>query len=606
MAELLVSNGVPGANRLAAELSELLPDDYIVVSEPMVRRKPLDVVIVGPQGLMVVHAKDWRGEIELSRRGAWRENRDDGRVEIHENPSKEAAETSRLVREFLDDHGFSTRMALHQYIVLVHPDAVLVADGTLGATEPPVVERSNLPAVIAALEPTRAGLSDADERMAVAEAVADGYLGVTERVQQPFVFRSSGFLGARRQAWTVRDAVRYMDRNPQDGIHHLRNDTLARWLTDENAPHLASLARDAVRRHPTDPRAALEEFLIGTGLVPRPRLRATPKRANLGYVLAGQSASGELALHRGRGRGYLYGRVEPAEPWLRIEPHDFHRGALQGVVIANTESLLIQPGGYRSSVEVHSSASERPISIPVRVRIMPMPSRFTQGVLRPLIGGAVAGATGLVVGAAATLAGLPAPDAVTLSAFGPAALLFWPLAVGLVWFLLGVIRGANQAPAWPIAYASWRWVARTLFWGAAIGALAVVVLLSGGQMAMETGLAVPEHLRVLVLTLAMGLAAFPATVGEIQSSRAASEEASANLSRYARRPAALMGIGLLLLVLSVGGVRIFGTAQSVYQTSGIAERAETWFAEHWAALDENLGNLMDQLYLRYYDRRAGK
>jgi len=605
MAELLVSNGVPGANRLATHLSEVLPEEYIVVSEPEIRKRPLDVVVVGPQGLFVLHSKGWRGEIELSRRGPWREHLEDGRVEVHPNPSREASETAQAIREFLSDEGFPTRLALHQYIVLTDSDAVLVADGTTGVTEPPVVELDRLPTVITAHEPDKQGIRDAESRMLVAETIAEGYLGVTERTEQPFVFRSSGFLGIRRQAWTVQEAVRHMDRNPQDGIHHLRNDTLARWLSEQGAPHLASIAREVLRRHSSDPRAALEEFLIATRLVSRPRLRVSPRRISLGYVLAGQVASADIQLYRGRGRGYLYGYAEPVEPWVRVEPREFHRGVLQAAVIANTEGLLIQPRAYRTAIEVHSSASEEPISVPVHLRIMPMPSRFTQGLLRPLLAGVLAGILGLVIGMVATLSGLQVPGFVEQWVGGFPVLVFWPGIIGLFWFLLGVVRGANQAPAWPILYSAWRWLLRTLFWGAALGVLGVVVLLSGDQVAAETGLSVSQNLRLLVLTLAASLAALPATVGEIQASRAASRDVSPSFGRLARSPALLAGVGLAILILAVVGVRMFATARVMYEATDVGERLVGWLQEHLAILETNLKELMDDLYIHYYDRRAG-
>ena len=66
-----------------------------------------------------------------------------------------------------------------------------------------------------------------------------------------------------------------MDRYPSDGIHHLRNGTLAEWLDEEGATHLAQLARSVISHPGIDMHVALETFLLGTGLVGRP----APERA---------------------------------------------------------------------------------------------------------------------------------------------------------------------------------------------------------------------------------------------------------------------------------------------------------------------------------------
>ena len=127
------------------------------------------------------------------------------------------------------------------------------------------------------------------------------------------------------KAWTVRDVVATMDRHPSDGIFHLCNGTLEHWLLEEGAPHLAKLAHQAVIDGKNDRRRALEIFLIGTGLVARPRLALNPKQVNLGYILDGTTASELLRIRRGRGRGYLYGKLAAGEQWLHLCAQGFQR-----------------------------------------------------------------------------------------------------------------------------------------------------------------------------------------------------------------------------------------------------------------------------------------
>jgi len=113
---------------------------------------------------------------------------------------------------------------------------------------------------------------------------------------------------------------------------------------------------------------------------------------------------------------------------------------------------------------------------------MPTPSRVNRALVRPLVAGVVAGALGAGVG---LIANSLTPPANTLAAYAITPGLFWPLVAGVLWFFLGLFRGARQAPAWPIAYALVRWVLRTLFWALALVGLAVVILVSGQQFASE-------------------------------------------------------------------------------------------------------------------------
>ncbi len=600
MAELLVANGLISGNVLAATLSVALTGEYQVISEPKVRGQPLDAVVVGPQGLFVLRALDWRGEVILSQRGAWSERLPDGRQVAHPSPTIDMAAGTRALRAFLADEDIRGEVDVRHFVVFTDPDVTIT-----GAAPPGVQVLRNddvAPIMVAQAATPNRGLPDAEVRHALAEALAEGRLGIRERAAQPFVFRSSGVLGLRRKMWTIEEAVRHMDRNPEDGIAHLRNGTLVRWLEENNAPHLAEMARECMRAHPNDMRAALEEYLLSTGLVERPRLTASPSRVKLGYVLSGQSARTELRIRRGRGRGYLYGGLRPRETWLRVLPANIDKGTLLTTVSVETEGLLITR--YRTAIDVVSSASEQPISIPVDVQVMPMPSRTNRAVVRPLVGGILAAILGVGVGLMANRIGAPTPFPATLAAHGFSPMAFWPTVAGLFWFVLGVIRGARQAPAWPIPYALMRWVLRTLFWAVSLVGLAVIVLWSGQQFAAEAGLTLMESRQFLVLALALCLSALPGTVGENQSARATQEGNLDSLARLAQRPSMIGGLALILLLVAVVGVRAFNEARRAYTESPAVAEAQEWISERWTVWEQGLSNAVDDVLLRYYEERA--
>ena len=600
MADLLVANGLVSGNALAVTLSEALTEHYHIISEPKVRGQPLDVIVVGPQGLTVLHALDRRGEVMLSQRGAWSERLPDGRQVTHPNPSKEIAAGTRALRAFLADASVQAEPDIRHLVVFTDPDVTVTGPAPTGAQ---VLRREDVvPTIEAQQAAPHKGLPDPAQRLDLSEGLAEGRLGNRERAAQPFVFRSSGALGLRRKMWTIEEAARHMDRNPEDGIAHLRNGTLVRWLEESNARHMADAARQCMRAHPNDMRAALEEFLLASGLVARPRLSVSPGKVRLGYMLSGQWVRSELRIRRGRGRGYLYGGLRPRETWLRVVPTTFEKGALLATVSAETDGLLIAP--YRTSIDVVSSASEEPISIPVQLQVMPMPSRLNRVLIRPLTGGLVAGALGLGVGLLASRISAPTPLPETLAAYGIAPSSFWPVAVALFWLLLGVVRGIGQAPAWPIGYALLRWVVRTLFWAVALVGLAVIVLWSGLQFAAEAGFSLMESRQSLVLALALASAVLPGTVGENQSARAAHEGNLDNLARLGQRPSMVGGVALILLLVAIVGVRAFDEARRAYVASPYVAQAEEWLSERWGVWEEGLSDAVDKLFLRYYEERA--
>ncbi len=152
--------------------------------------------------------------------------------------------------------------------------------------------------IVAADKEVVASLDD-DQREELAIGLRDRQLTATQAASKPFMFPSGGAFRTGTRVTSVRQAIDHMDRYPSDGAQVLRDGTLAAWFEDEGAHHLAGLARDVTRQSKTDTRIMLETFLLGTGLVERPRLVTRPARVELGLVVQGQKVAHRLRLENG-------------------------------------------------------------------------------------------------------------------------------------------------------------------------------------------------------------------------------------------------------------------------------------------------------------------
>lgn len=615
MAEVLAANQWAAADPLGMHLRGALPDEYVIATDPVVHGRVLDAVVVGPQGLFVLHCKGWEGEVHPARRGPWREQLEEGREVRHPNPAEETRQATKALRAFLRDEFPSLHPVIHHLLVLTRPGVRLTASA---ATELPVVTTGTVAEAIESTEtPPSGDLPDSKVREGLALALCDRRRTASQRASEPFVFRSGGLFGSGKKARTIRAAVRHMDKHPADGIFHLRNGTLARWLSEQGAEHLAELAREAMGQRETDPRIPLETFLIGTGLVRRPRLSLWPRRINLGYVLSGESSDCRLRVRKGPGRGYLFGTLRTSEPWLRVEPRTI-RGrsfravvsadtekSLEAVVSANTQSLPISQEPWGAAIYIESSASEEPVAIPVRVRVVGMPSRLNRSLLRPLAGSISAGLLGAGIGWALGHWGMQAPGWLAeLTSRQISSATAWAIFIGLFWALLGWIRGLLQHIAWPTAYATRRWLFRTLAWGAALSLLAGAGYWSFGQLDPDLSTSILDSTGVSVILFALALAILPAVLGEIRSARPAKTIPVRSARWRLLRPLLLAAIGIALALALVAGVQVIGPAWQQFEVKGTLSTAQQWAGDRWAQLEVGVNDFVDQLYIRYYDRRA--
>lgn len=603
MAELLAAKGWLATGTLAARLQDALPNEYYIIPEPTVRGLPLDAIVVGPQAIFVLHIRDWEGDVVAVRRGPWREFRNNHPERVHLNPTDEARRASRAVRGFLQDEFPRLSPPIRNYLVLTSPSVRLVAT-ELG--EPLAMTPDTVSDAITSTGPTTDGaLSDDAVREALAVALRERQLTASQRAKQPFVFRSGDLLSSGTTVRTIREAVRHMDRHPEDGIYHLRNGTLVAWLASEGADDLAELAREVMRQRVSDDRLVLESFLLATGLVRRPRLSVRPGTVNCGYVLSGERCYRPLHIAKGTGRGYLFGSLQPTRNWIHIEPRSFSGGPLKATVSVSTESLPIGRAPSGGEIRVTSSASGTPTDIPVRVRVMGVPSPVNRYLLRPLAGllaaGAIGGALGWLLGSWGAL-GAPWLTGV----FGPwgGEALGTAVLIGFFWAILGAFRGLMQPLAWPIGYALGRWLLRTIAWMVALIALTAVAMWVLRWAYPPAGDTLSDAVRFVAILVAPAFAALPAAVGEIRHSRAEVAAGAEGRERRRRRPLVAAFVIVALLFVLALSARIFRPTIEAVDIEADTATAQEWALERWTQLETGLNDLIDRLMIRLYDRRA--
>jgi hypothetical protein len=583
MAELLVAGDSDMPNAVSMYLREMLPQEYTVVSEPTVHRCLFDAVVVGPNGLVALQASD------------------DVSGDVLTAPADPATcGDIRALQAFVSEEFPALRPAYREFAVERDPTSTLPLWRVAGAET--TASGSLADAITAEDALADPALADEALRDELAVALRDRRLTASQHTTQPFVFRSSRLLGLSAKAWSIRDAVAIMDRHPDDGIYHLTNGTLERWLREEGAPHLAQLAHDAVLEGKNDRRRALEIFLVGTGLVSRPELLVRPKVLDLGYVLNGAPVAGLLRLQHGRGRGYLFGSLTAVETWLRLDPKEFAGRSTDIVVSADTSLLPIVTEPVRASLLVGANASKEPISVPVQFHIATTPARFNRIALRPLAGLSVAGALGVFIGLLFGIAGVPAPllggAGPLFSGAGPLLgdTLFWVAAIGSLWALLGLIRGAKQPEAWPVHYATVRWLRRILMWAGGLMCIAVLAVWGWGR----------DSDISLVFAALGGLAAgiLPATIGEVQAAGALDNPALLTGRYRAMGSVVRTAAGVLLLVAFLSAPRVVVPTLESPTGREALRTVQVQTESHWQRLNEGVGGLVTRLYLRYYDRRV--
>jgi hypothetical protein len=396
-----------------------------------------------------------------------------------------------------------------------------------------------------------------------------------------------------------------MDKHPDDAMFHLHNGTLGRWFTEQGAEDLATLARRVTNEYASDPRAGLEVFLTRTGLVERSRPHVHPRTVNLGYALAGETCSMRVRVQKGKGRGYLFGRLETDDPWLRVEPDILKGEPVDARVTAGTGGLSIGSRPMESHIRIESDAFAEPVRIPVRLRVRAVPSWASMYIARPLIGLI----TGLLLGAVSGWAlgrwGMVAPAWLPGSSIGgmssAVAFATW---VGGAWAVLGALRGFWQPAAWPPTVALLRWIARLLLWAAALSIVAIAGQWSWSRLSRVFGLGSSGPTMAGAVLIACSVSAVPAVIGEIQLGRYTRREAGEPIERLKLRPVgrAAAVFVVLVLVAIAGGAAV--PVWERYEMGRVISGVKEWAVGRMEWLEERMDSFFDQAALDAYDRRA--
>jgi hypothetical protein len=422
------------------------------------------------------------------------------------------------------------------------------------------------------------------------------------RASAPFVFRSGGLFGSAKKVYTIGNAVEYMDRHPDDGIYHLQNGTLAKWLADQEADDLASLARQVTTEGYTDQRVMLETFLLGTGLVHRPSLVLRPEKMQMGYILAGQSFSDGLEIRQGRGRGYLFGQLHRVAPWLSLDPTAFSGASTEVRVSVDTRTLPISSVPQEAQITVESNGSEQPVMVPVSFRVMGVPSRSDRHLIRPLANLLVAALIGAGLGWLLAVSVGGWPRWLRADQLAPAPAVFAG-AIGALWALLGGIRGLMQPPAWPIPFTLGRWLLRTLIWAVTLVLVAGAALWMWQRLHIELGLQAPA-VRISALVGMFALAIVPGILGELWMTRRMGDPSHAARRMPVVKPGLMIGGAVIICALLLTGVRFAAPFLQKYDAQTTVVSAEAWASGELTGLEAIVNQAIDQVYLRMYDRRA--
>lgn len=422
------------------------------------------------------------------------------------------------------------------------------------------------------------------------------------KTSEPFIFRSGGFFGFGKKAWTIRAAIKYMDRHPQDGIYHLENGTLAAWLEEQHGEVIADMARAAARNRGIDARAMLETFLLATGLFKRPRLVLRPRKLSTIHILSGQKAELLLRIRQGRGRGYLFGTIHANESRVRVTPSRFGGEKTDITITLDTANLPISTKTEQTLITIDSTATEEPLPVPIRFKVVSKPAPFSRWIIRPLVGFLVAALLGAILGALLDKYNTPLP--LWISKIIPdAAIGEWTIIIGLLWGIMGGIRGLFQPLPWPISYALRRCLIRLLTWLVAFGVIAAILsyawLHSPSLGSLPWGLS-----RNSVILLGLTLAIIPAALGEIWNERSTRRNTMVQSEQPLLRPVFLILLVVFTTLIAFGAMRVGDPVIKKLKQPETSSELRQWGETHLQELEQTINVWIDKATIRYYDRRA--
>jgi hypothetical protein len=569
-----------------------LPDDFYVLPYPVVYGHELGWLVVAPSGIYHLDVRDWRGSVWANGEEPWLVEGEGGARETRPSPVRVAREARQAVSTFLTDE--APQLAPPFRAVLAFSEELPVAFGVDRAIDIALLDEA-VQRIREAPPALGSGLEDPGMRAALAEAFDQRRLALRQRASRPFVLATSGWIKANLEAWTLEEMVRLFDRHGNAAVKHMLDGSLEEWLDSEGAYELARLVREALQQHPSDGRAALEAFVLSSGYVEPPELRVHPKQLKMGYVLADEIVRHEMIIGRRGSRGHLFGRFTPLDPWVRVEPAQFS-GRVNVLVTVDTTSL---PVSVESSSGVAISAAEghHLHTVPLTVRVRPVPSRFTTQVARPLMG--------LLAG---LIAGLVFDWAIFDFAAAGAIAARAGAMVAVLWALTGLIRGLAQPPAWPNFYAIERWLMRVLGWGLSLAVVLMGLLwLMHGLYPQATGVARVFEARRLFVSAILAVSVVPGTIAEHRRAKMMrSEPRSAGYGRELRQGWRIAAV-LALVIIALFEYRQVHPHIERALASEMAVKATESTQNAFTSLEERVNRWVDGLYVRYQEeQKPGK
>ena len=141
----------------------------------------------------------------------------------------------------------------------------------------------------------------------------------------------------------------------------------------------------------------------------------------------------------------------------------------------------------------------------------------------------------------------------------------------------------------------------TLRWATALVFVALLAVWGWGR---SLGIDGGSAFYVLAALCGVAAAALPSTIGEIQMARAMRNPALQTKRRRAYFSVVRWVAAVYLLVALLAGPRVLVPALAAPEVHGTLKEAESWGVSTWERLGVGADTLVDQLYLRYYDRRA--
>jgi len=125
-----------------------------------------------------------------------------------------------------------------------------------------------------------------------------------------------------------------------------------------------------------------------------------------------------------------------------------------------------------------------------------------------------------------------------------------------------------------------------------------------GWLYPDIGADIPDTTRMSIILFAASTAILPATAGAISSARSRQDAINDPRERHWLRRHFSAVVGIVLVFVALAGVRLVGPGLERYDLDRRVISVQQWVTDRWARWEDTFNGLWDELYIRYYDRRA--